>query len=401
MADFPSFSDYFRLARDEVLTRNPRISRDAVERDGMDANVLVASACAAADEVTGQLIDVAASLYLDSAKGTALDKLVFDRYGLTRKPAAAAQGSINFYTATANPSLFTIPAGTSVKSSDGIQYITTTAVDFPLGAVGPVLVAIRSVLAGAGQQAKAGTITSLAAQIAGAPSGLTVNNTLATSGADDAESDDSLRDRARRFFSTARRGTKDALEAGALSVPGIRKATAIEVLDSYGRPARSVQLVVTDAFTERLVDYTSTPPAYAVQSQVISNTVYAALNDYRAQGIYVDVIVASVVLQGIQMTLAFQAGVDVDLVALQARAAIAQVVNTLAPGKPLTVAALQAVLTPVAGLVLTGGEIVSPAGDVVPTAVQVLRTTLALVSAVSADSDRPLAASGNPDAYGA
>lgn len=208
-ADFPNFQDLFRVARDEILVRNAAISRDVVEREGTDANILVASGVAAADEVVGQLTDVAAGLFLDSARGDDLDRLVFDRYGLLRKPAAPSDGIVTFSltpAGTANPAAFTIPSGTILQTPDGIQFITTVTTTFPALSL-TLQVPVRSTLAGLSQQAKAGTITSIVSAITGSPSNLVVTNALATAGADDAELDDSLRDRARAFFTTARRGT--------------------------------------------------------------------------------------------------------------------------------------------------------------------------------------------------
>ena len=49
MPNFPTFDALFRAGRDEVLTRNAKISREAVEREGMDANILVAAAAAIGD----------------------------------------------------------------------------------------------------------------------------------------------------------------------------------------------------------------------------------------------------------------------------------------------------------------------------------------------------------------
>ena len=82
MSDLPSYSTLQAIARDEILSRNPLITRDAVERDGMDANILVAAAAATADEAVGQLIDLAACQYIDSCPGLdqnsyLLDRLVF------------------------------------------------------------------------------------------------------------------------------------------------------------------------------------------------------------------------------------------------------------------------------------------------------------------------------------
>ena len=111
MSDFPSQDVLFRVFRDEVLARNEKLALDAVERDGADANVLGASACAVGDEVIGQLADVAAAGWLDSAEGDALARLVFDRYSLVRKQAGVAMGSVEFSTTGPSPATFTIPAG--------------------------------------------------------------------------------------------------------------------------------------------------------------------------------------------------------------------------------------------------------------------------------------------------
>jgi uncharacterized phage protein gp47/JayE len=399
MPNFPSFSDLFRIGRDEVLSRNAQISRDAVEREGMDANILVAAAAAMGDEVVGQLVDLAAATYLDSATGQALDRLVFDRYGLVRKPAAASIGSVSFSTTAIAPVTFTIPLGAIVQTATGVQFTLTESSIFVAGSVGPLVMACRSVLAGANQNAKAGTITSIISQIVSSPTDLVVTNPYATVGADAEETDDSLRERARRFFTTARRGTMKSLEAAALGVPGIRSAAAFEVIDSLGRPARMVQLVVSDAFTEQFVSYDTVPPRYETLSQAISADVQEALADVRPAGVFVQVTVANVVIQPVQLTLAFQAGANVNSAALQARAAVVSYVNSLTPGAPFKVEDLLAVLSIVPGLAYTGNELLSPPGDVVVKPLQVIRTTLGLVSAVAAQTDQPIITGTNPDSY--
>lgn len=399
MPDLPSFSQLFRVARDEALARNGRLSRDAIERDGMDANILIATATAIGDEIGGQIADLQAALFLGSAVKENLDRLVFDRYGLTRKPAAASVGSINFTTTVASAVTFSIPAGTVVQTATGIQFVTTESGVFPVGSVGPLTLAIRSVLAGDGQDAKVGTVTSLISQIISAPTDLQITNPFATVGGAPEESDDSLRERARRFFVTARKGTIAALEAAALGVPGIQTATAFEVLDALGRPARLVQLVVADAFTEQFVNFDTAPPRFEVQSQAITTAVNEALADVRAAGIFVQVIVSNVVIQPVQLALTFQAGANVNDSALQARAAVVNLINALAPGAPLSAQALLNVLRLVPGLRFTGDEIISPPGDIIATPLQVLRTSLGLVTAVGAQTDTPIITGNNPDAF--
>lgn len=398
MADFPTYAELFRVARDEMLSKNSKLTAEIIERDGSDANIQTSGMASAAEEVIGQLAAAEAALFLSSAKKKDLDRLVFDRYGITRKVASPAIGSVAFSTVTANPSAFSIPAGTPLSTPDGRRFVTMASVTFPAASVGPIMVAVRSVLAGLSQQAAAGTITSISGAITGAPSDLSVTNPLATAGATNEELDDELRDRARRFFVTARRGTLDAIEAVALEVAGVVKATAVEQLDAMGRPARAVELIVADQYTDLLVSYSPTPATYQTQSQVLAQTVYLALEDTRAAGIYVNVRVASVVLQGVQLALRFQAGVDVDTVALKARSAVVNTINSLSPGKPLLLADIYTALRKVRGLTVTDTEVVSPQGDVLPETLQVLRSNLGLVVASSLSPDQALQDTSNPDA---
>jgi uncharacterized phage protein gp47/JayE len=256
---------------------------------------------------------------------------------------------------------------------------------------------VRSILAGANQQAAIGTITNIVGTIVGQPTDLVVTNPVATAGASDEESDDSFRARGRAFFSTARRGTLRAIEQGALTVPGVVKATAFEVLDQQGRPAKLVSLAISDQYTDTLANLGVASPSYQAQSLVLAQNVFNALQEYRPAGIFVQVQVAQVVLQTIQLALSFQAGARVDQVATSARSAIVAVVNNLAPGEDLTVAALQLALSGVSGLVITGNEIVSPPGTIVANPVQVIRTALALVSATSSSPGTPIGSFTNPD----
>ncbi len=405
--DFPSFSTLFRTARNEALARNPQLTRGAIDRDGSDANILVAAATAAADEVMGQLSNVTAGLYLDSATGEALDRLLADRYGLTRKVAAAATGSVQFTTASTNPSPFTIPVGTILSTSAGTRFATVQNETFLAGGTGPVFVGVRSLLAGADQQAAIGTITNIESTIPGAPANLSATNPIATFGASDRESDTDFRERGRAFFTTARRGTLAALVQGALTVPGVVRASAYEALDSQGRGNKLVYLVIADQYTDTLADLGVNPPAYEAQSAVLAQTVFNALEDYRPAGIFVQVQVAKVILQPVQLSLSFNAGVNIDQVAVNARAACVNVINNLNPGDDLTPLALFQALQGVSGLVLPSTAdqaanvrqtIVSPSGTVVTSPLEVLRANLAIVQASSSNPGTPIGNYTNPDA---
>lgn len=396
---FPNALDLFRIGRDEILARNPKLSREAVERDGADANAMVASGAAMGDEVMSRLADVAAALFLDSAEGEALDRLVYDRYGLTRKPAANALCSVQFSTTEPNPAPFVIPAGTKLSTSDGVEFVTRAVATFDAGSVGPLLVPVRSVLAGADQQIRKFTLTIINGAPAGSPADLEVTNPVASSGAADAERDPNLRERARNFYINARRGTLGAIEQGALAVTGVVRARAFEVLDNLGRPARAVLLMVADDYSDLLAELNQTTPTYQAQSQQLAASVFAGLSNVRAGGIYVQTQVAQVVLQPVRLNLQFHAGVNVDEVAVRARAVVVSIINGLRPGTTLDLEDVRRALQTVPGLAYSGEEILSPAGNVVPTVLQAIRTTLGLVTATAAQSDQTISASTNPDAW--
>lgn len=405
--DFPNFQTLFQIARNEALARNSSMTRDAIEREGSDANIMIAAAVAAADQVVGQQVLNTSGQFLDSALGDALDKLLFDRYGLTRKVAAAAVGTVRFTTTAAAPNAFTLPAGIQLSTSDGLQFETIESELFEAGSTGPVYVAVRSLLAGADQQARIGTINSIISRIPGAPTDLVVTNTLATAGAADRESDSEFRARGRSFFTTVQRGTLSAITQAALSVPGVVRANTFELLDVNGAPNYRVSCVIADQYTDTLANYTAVNPSYQAQSQVLSQEVFNVLQDYRPAGVFVQVQVAQVVLQSIGLSLSFRAGVNLDTVALSARAAITNYINNLAPGAWLYLEPMIQALRGVDGLIVDGDEISVQNSTAVTSSdpliyvkpLQVLRTSLALVRAASVNPSTPIGTYLNPDAY--
>lgn len=398
MADFPTYRDLFNLARDAMLYHSSKVTREVVEREGTDANILAGGAASVGDEVVGQLARVCAALTLGAAGGKALDRLVFDRFGLLRKPAAPALGSVRFATVAPAAGSFSIPQGAKLSTPDGVQFLTTATATFPAGSTGPVTVAVRSASAGSNQAAQVGTINSVVSTIVGAPADLSVSNPLATAGSADEEPDDAYRERARLFFSTVRRGTVAAIEEQALRYPGVVNAAGFEDLDAWGRPAKRAQLVVADQYTDKLATLSAVPATYAAQSQVLAQEVFNSLHDTRPCGIYVEVYVAKMILQPVVLALSFKAGVDADSVAYAARVAVVNAVNKLDPGAALAPDAVVGALRGVRGLIVSGDEVLSPSGEVVPAKLEVLRTALGLVRASTVQPDVALAGTSNPDA---
>lgn len=406
MADILSRHQLLRLCRDEVLTRKPALYR-ASGVDGTDINLFINLVSVVGEELSAQQIDIAAALYLDSAEREELDWLIWNLFQILRKQASPALGSVDFSTTVANPTVFTIPAGLELASDDGVRFITTAAATFPMGSVGPVTVAVRSIEAGAAQQTDKNRIRNIVGTITGGAADLVVNNPLATAGADDQQQDPEFRDEARKFWTSARRGTAKAVSAAALRVPGVVTATAFDVIDVSGRPARFGQLVVTDRFTSVLADLNQSPAAYSTSSRLLAQSVMAGLSDSRPIGIYVHTIVAQIVMQEFTLALKFRAGANVGEVYTIARAAIVAKVNELSAGPELGTVrigdraypdadSLNGVLRTVPGLD-PSSYVASPAGDVIPRAQQAIRTDFRLVTAQSISSEFPIIDTANPD----
>lgn len=381
MGDFPNAGDFIRLMGEEVMASNRKLSLEAVQRPGSDVNSMIAGAAAGMDEISAQLAGVAAGSFLSSSTRGRLDRFLFDRYQLPRKPQANARGTVEFSTTALAPATFTIPANTTLSTSDGKQFVTVEATTFLIGTTGPYYATVRSVLAGAKQQAGKGTIKNIVSSITGKPSDLVVTNSLATAGSDDVEVDDAYRDRGRGFWSTQQRGTNRAIAERALRVPGVQRAIAMDVIDASGRPARMVELIIADAFTDALVNQNINPPTYQTQSNALAAAVFDALEDHRGGGTYVQVVVGQVVIQPIVLNLRFRAGANVQLASQMARALTTAKVNSLRPGdtfQPNTL--ITPLLRQVQGLEIFGDEVVSPTNDVIPSVLQVIRTSLHQVS---------------------
>jgi hypothetical protein len=317
---------------------------------------------------------------------------------LIRKSASPAVGYVNFSITTAQSSSFLIPSGTALSTTDGKALTTTADATFVSGTTTCSNVPVQTTEAGLDQQCSIGTITNITGTVAGAHASLSVNNTLATSLADDDETDDSLRDRARLNYTTQARGTLKAIQSAALGVAGIRKAKAFEVQDVNGYPGRLVELVVSDAFTDSLVNVGSSSATYQAQASIVTQTITDAIDDVRACGIAVSVSLATTAMQSVQLSLRYSSNMDAAATAYRARQAVVATVNGLAPGQTLTVKMMEDALAQVPGLIVLGTvigstsfgcDIASPTGDVVPTIngaqsnLVVIRTMMALVTVVS------------------
>lgn len=365
MPDLPTRLDLYALGRGYVLQNAKRIDPGIVDTAGSDVNLFVGSGSVMADAVVKQIGYQTARVLLDGADGEDLDRLAYDRYGITRKGASSALGEVIF-TRPAVGASGSIIIGTKLRTAAGIEYITTSTASFSSGDL-ISRADVRAVQAGKTTQVGANNIQAFTQAGLIFDKSITPNNPLTTAGGEDAEDDETFKNRIRNFWNTARRGILAAIEFGATTVDGVVSAVAIETLGVDEQPARLVNLYIADSS--------------GVASEQLAAQVRVALNDYRAAGIAVIVYTTLPVIVNITLSLSFRANVDTVSITENVQNAIVEFVNSLPVNGTLYRNAMGAVLQRFTddGLIANDQSVLSPAGDLVPGIGQTFRTTAANV----------------------
>ena len=261
---------------------------------------------------------------------------------IARKGASPAVVTERFYRASSGPA-GSVPAGTVVKSASGIAYVTALRRRHSSrGALSSHAVSCRAQQAGKLQQVGANTLVAFGnAQALFDPTLHCVNDAPAAGG-EDVEDDDTFRERVRGFWQAARRGVAGAIEFGALLVPGVVSAQAVEALSFSGSPARIVNLYIADSS--------------GIANAALARAVQIGLLDYRAAGIQVLVSASLPTIVPVVLDLTFASNVDTNSLAELVRSAIVEYVNSLPVNGTLTVGAMQSVLQRFAssGLITSG-----------------------------------------------
>lgn len=367
MPDLPTRLDLYAYGRDYLTQRATKIDPQVVDVEGSDSNVIVGSTSILGDAIVKQLGYSVNRLLLDGAQDEDLDRYAFDRYNLFRKGASPAVGQIVITRPTFAAGGGGIPIGTKLVTNSGIDYITTSVANFGATSV-ESRCNVRALQAGKVTQVGANTIRRFSRPGDIFDKTLEINNPIATAGGENAEDDDTFRNRIRDFWNTARRGVLAAIAFGALSVPGVVSAVAIEALTTGAQPARIVNLFIADSS--------------GVANAQLAQLVDSALDDYRAAGIAV--IITTSIPQIVDLLFVFSFIANVDTVTLtdNVRAAIVEFVNSLPVNGTLFISDLYSVLRRFVndGLIVSDTSVVSPAGDLVPGVGQTLRTTVSNVT---------------------
>jgi uncharacterized phage protein gp47/JayE len=365
----PTREDYFQIgardvfARAQLRQKATRLSPQAVFTPGTDINIIIAAASAMGDEATRHLGLRIAALYLDSAEGEDLDRLVADRFSPTvvRKQSAQAVVPLTFSRSIppSSGTPITFDVGRKFKTQNGLQYELVESASFALNSSGPVTARAVASLSGEVGNVAEGAIN----QFVDAPGDATilVTNLEPAAGGVDVETDASLRERARAFFLAARRGILSAIEFGALTVPGIASAVGEELIGPDGFPNGYVRLYIADKNGQA--------------NTVLANAVRLALREYRGAGVPVAVVVSSPTFLNVAYQVGFQVGVDQQRAIQQLKTLTVNAMSVLAPNEALRSSMLMALARSVPGLIVPNTAIVNPLGDVFPDTGRTIRTT--------------------------
>lgn len=209
---------YSRPTLSEIVTRTradlvSRLSADDILRRA-DADVYAHVLAGLAHGLYGYVDFLANQIIYDTAEAEFLARWA-SIWGVTRKPAAAATGSVAF-TVSAGA---VITSGTLLQALDGVQYQTTA--DATVSAPTATAPVAALVAAAAGNRTTGQTLT-LVSPVAGVQSSATAG---ALAGGADLESDDDLRARLiDRIQNPPHGGDAHDYVTWALEVPGVTRA---------------------------------------------------------------------------------------------------------------------------------------------------------------------------------
>jgi len=260
MADLPTRQELFRRWRNAALAvPGTRVSPREIDRAGSDLNLLAAASSIMGEEIVNRAARAYAACFEATARRECLDRVVFDRKGLPRLPAAPSVGMVRLERAAFAGGAGTIvgglpgslPTPTRIRTQTGITYLLTRNSVWGALDLGPFYVPIQAELAGLESEVDEGQAWSWADPPFDTTIEITnddpTNGAGETAGAADEETDEAYQARARNFFNTVRRGTTGAVEFGLRSTPGIASVAVYETLDASSSPACSGRAYVLDA----------------------------------------------------------------------------------------------------------------------------------------------------------
>lgn len=364
-------SDFFEIVLDELLDGESDLTEAAIRTAGTNANRFAAAIAAAAEHVQFELSQEVAALYLDTARGDRLRRLVSSDFGVEAHGETAARATVTLSrTATAAT---TIDADAVFTTSAGIRFTLDVPVVWALDDVSDKAGLVTCTTTGTTGNVDAGTITQIETALDDAT--ITVTNPQPASGGAPQESDEALIERVRSYIARQRRGTVEALRLGALDVPEVRTVDVYESLDLDGRQNGGAYVIVGDDLGRA--------------NDLLLAAVSDEIREWRPAGIYVAGIGSTLVEESITVVATWAPGQATAANVASLKRAIVARVNNLIPrsapdGQTADIACQlrHAVLHEAARTVpgCKGITPTLPVGTVIPDFGEVIRTRFDLIT---------------------
>ena len=265
-----------------------------------------------------------------TSNGTDLDTWMAD-FGVTRLPALPASGTASFSRFSGNVQTV-VPAGTTMKTRDGlIKFIVSAdpahpawqksqnGYSLPIGVMS-IDLPIKAAAPGSTGNVMSGAISLLASPVPGMDR---VNNTLATTGGYDSESDDNFRNRFANFLTTRSRATVRSIEYAISQVGPLLHYLILENVTSTGGVRMGHIRIVVD-------DGSGTIPAALLES------LFAAVEPVRPIGTSFSIEPPNVVSVGVSLSVQSPAGFAEHTSQIQLMSAISTYINQLPIGQTLS-----------------------------------------------------------------
>lgn len=315
----------------------------------------------------GLILQVQSMTRAATSTGSDLDSWVND-FGVTRLPAVAATGEVVFsrYTATAQA---VVPIGATVQNSSGTVVYTvivdTTNANYSATLGGYVAasgtssisVTVQCNTSGTVGNAQIGAITVITTPIVGFD---TVNNTVAFTTGENAETDAALRVRFVAYIDSLYKATKTAVVAAIEGVQTGLQYVLVENTAYSGSTKLGYFYVVIN-------DGSGSPPSSLLTA------VYNAINAVRGLTIQFNVFAPVVVDVTVSMVITVQSGYTLATVEAAVASALQSYINGLTIGQSLYYTQLYAVAYGVTGVLeATGLTINGGTSDIAATNHQVI-----------------------------
>jgi hypothetical protein len=378
-------AELYQLAQNQIQSDAPELTDF---NEGSILDILIGAQVQLVLEAQRNDMDLFAKAFIETSNGPVnagdpddLQRRIVDLYGSTfaRPGAIQASAIVQFKRPNTQGVTVTIPAGTIVKTapdaSGTAQRFATLADEVMVGLT--ISAQVQAVLAGSAGNVLAQQINLIESTLTDQT--ITVQNAQAASGGSDGLDDSSYREYARNLLIASRGATLAAIQAKALTVPGVVQAVPVEQVQTVIQYVSATNQTVGAPF-QIARNYLYIADVNGSANAALIAAVQSAIESVRADGVKVTVIGAAALVQNVVMALVLNAnGPNYATLVNNAQGVIDTMtayIQNLPIGAPFSrlsaVTAVMNVWGPNGSNDLTGLLIQSPTGDVAVNANQTL-----------------------------